>query len=239
MARPGVRYSIDNPLTSHTHNVISTLNLLKASLENDIEYFVNASSSSVYGEPLSLPYDESHPTKPISPYGVSKLTAEHYTRCFYEIYGLPTVSLRYFTVYGPRMRPDLAIFSFLRKIISGNPPIIYGTGEQKRDFTYVEDIVQANLQALAIRPKGEIFNIGSGKTISINDIFQILIDITGSTLEPRYEERVIGDVSDTWANIEKAKKILGWKPKTEIADGLKAFADWYMQSKHFYDQLHF
>ena len=194
-SRPGVRTSIAEPMTTHKKNVDVTLNLLLISAESEVEFFVNASSSSVYGEPSFLPLDETHDTNPRSPYGVSKLAAEQYTKVFYDIYGLPTVSLRYFTVYGPRMRPDLAIFLFTHHLLNSTQPTIFGDGEQTRDFTYVDDIVKANLGVLEKRPRGEIINIGSGSQVSINQLFQILLDITGTTLMPVYTEKAKGDVS--------------------------------------------
>ncbi len=231
-ARPGVRISVDDPLRTHEQNVTPTLNLLWISVESEIELFVNASSSSVYGEPSYLPLDETHPTRPISPYGISKLAAEHYTHCFFKIYGLPTVSLRYFTVYGPRMRPDLAIFSFTKMLFDDKQPVVFGDGEQKRDFTYVDDVVEANLKVLERKPKGAVMNIGFGENISINDLLKLLIKITGKNVQPTYKEKVKGDVSSTWANIDKAKRVLNWQPKTNIETGLKNFLRWYKEYEH-------
>lgn len=226
-ARPGVRISVVDPLRTHKQNVTPTLNLLSVSVEYNIELFVNASSSSVYGEPSYLPFDETHPTIPASPYGISKLAAEHYATCFFKIYGLPTVSLRYFTVYGPRMRPDLAIFSFTKMIFDNKQPVVFGNGEQKRDFTYIDDVVEANIKVLERKPKGEVINIGFGKNISINELLHLIANITGKNIRPEYKEKVKGDVSSTWANIDKAKRILDWRPKTDIETGLINFLRWY------------
>jgi len=233
-ALPGVRKSIENPIETNRTNVDATLNLLSISSQGELELFVNASSSSVYGDPIYLPLDEAHPTNPISPYGVSKLAAEHYASIFFRIYGLPTVSLRYFTVYGPRMRPDLAIFSFTKSLLDNKRPIVYGNGEQTRDFTYVDDIVEANIKTLERKPKGEVINIGSGKRVSINQILQFLIAVTGKNIKPIYKEKVKGDVSHTWADTNKAKNLLGWQPHTDIKTGLKQFVDWYIKNRHFY-----
>ncbi len=147
-AQAGVRISVDNPFKPNDINVVGTLNVLQASLDAGVKRVINASSSSVYGKVKYLPFDESHPTQPVSPYGVSKLAAEHYCRVFYEVYGLPTVSLRYFTVYGPRMRPDLAISIFTRKMLANEPITVFGDGNQTRDFTYIDDIVRVNLRLL-------------------------------------------------------------------------------------------
>jgi len=180
-ARPGIRQSLIDPLISHQQNVAVTLHLLQVAVDCDIDLFVNASSSSVYGEPTALPLEESQPTHPISPYGISKQTAELYTRCFYDVYGLPTVSLRYFTVYGPRMRPDLAIFVFTRNLLEGHQPVVYGDGMQKRDFTYIDDVVAANLAVLDRPPVGEVLNIGYGDHISINALLAMLNGISGQS----------------------------------------------------------
>jgi UDP-glucose 4-epimerase len=233
-ARPGIRQSLADPLTTHRQNVVTTLHLLQVAVDQDVDLFVNASSSSVYGETSIMPLEETHPLRPISPYGVSKLAAEAYTRCYFSVYGLPTVSLRYFTVYGPRMRPDLAIFIFTRLLLEQQPPVVFGDGEQKRDFTYIDDVVAANLAVLEHPPLGEIINIGYGSHVSINQMLSMLGRLTGSLVTPQYQPKLKGDVSDTWASVDKARNLLRWQPTTDLASGLQRFVDWYRQRQTFY-----
>ena len=234
-ARPGVRYSIKDPFLPNKVNVIGTLNILKASLDSDVKKVINASSSSVYGKVEYLPFDENQPTLPISPYAVSKLAAEHYCRVFHEVYGLKTISLRYFTVYGPRMRPDLAIPIFTKSILNNELPIIFGNGEQTRDFTYIDDIVDANLKLLKTnRADGEVLNIGSGRRVTINYMLDTLKNLLNSDITSEYVDPVKGDARDTLANIDKAEKLIGYEPKTSLEEGLRKFITWYKKNPSFY-----
>lgn len=234
-ARPGVRYSIKDPFFSNKVNVIGTLNILKASLDSGVKKVINASSSSVYGKVKYLPFDENHSTLPISPYAVSKLAAEHYCRVFHEVYGLETISLRYFTVYGPRMRPDLAIPIFTKSILNNKLPIIFGNGEQTRDFTYIDDIVDANLKVLKInRADGEVLNIGSGRRVTINYMIDTLKNLLNSDIKSKYVDPIKGDARDTLANIDKAKKLIGYEPKISLEEGLRKFIEWYKKNPSFY-----
>ena len=170
-ARAGVRTSVEQPKFYEENNVGGILTLLKAAADHDVRRFVNASSSSVYGRPDALPYHEDLRCEPKSPYGTTKRAAEHYCKVWDSVYGLPTVSLRYFTVYGPRMRPNMAISNFVSRCLNGEPPVIYGDGEQSRDFTYVDDVVAANLSLLETdRADGEVLNVGSTGTITINEL---------------------------------------------------------------------
>ena len=227
-AQAGVRISVDNPFKPNNINVLGTLNVLQASLEADVERVINASSSSVYGKVEYLPFDEKHPTQPVSPYGVSKLAAEHYCRVFYEVYGLPTVSLRYFTVYGPRMRPDLAISIFTGKMLNNEPITIFGDGEQTRDFTYIEDIIKVNMKLLdTIKADGKVMNIGSGNRISVNELVEYLKEIIGSSSEVNYAEVQKGDAAHTLANVGVAKELIGYEPSVKIGEGLERFVEWY------------
>lgn len=220
-AQAGVRPSVKNPRKTFEVNVNGTFNLLEAALESDVRGIVNASSSSVYGKVEYLPYDENHPTKPISPYGVSKLTVEHHCRVFQELYGLDTVSLRYFTVYGPRMRPDLAIHIFTGKALRGEPIEIFGDGTKTRDFTYIDDAVDATLLALE---KGEgVYNIGGGNRISVEELAKKIVDMTESKSKIVHSQSIEGDVEHTLADNTKARKELGWVPKVDIDEGLKRF----------------
>ena len=227
-AQAGVRISVENPFKPNNVNVLGTLNVLQASLEADVERVINASSSSVYGKVEYLPFDEKHSTQPVSPYGVSKLAAEHYCRVFYEVYGLPTVSLRYFTVYGPRMRPDLAISIFTGKMLKDEPITIFGDGNQTRDFTYVEDIVKVNMKLLDTnRADRKVMNIGSGNRISVNDLAKNLKEIIGSSSEINYAETQRGDAKHTLANVSLAKELIGYAPSINIGEGLEKFVQWF------------
>jgi UDP-glucose 4-epimerase len=234
-AQPGVRISVENPFKPNEINVIGTLNVLEAAKEYGVNRVINASSSSVYGKVEHLPFEENHPTQPLSPYGASKLVAEHYCRLYNELYGLPTVSLRYFTVYGPRMRPDLAIPIFTKALLRGESPKIFGDGEQTRDLTYVDDIISANVKLLATNNSdGEIMNIGGGKRITVNQLFEKLKKLTESDIEPTYIHEMKGDAKHTLSSIEKAKDLIDYNPSTKIEDGLNRFVNWYKNNKDFY-----
>ncbi len=223
-AQAGVRISVNDPIKPHEVNATGTLNLLDTAKDADVKKIINASSSSVYGKMKYLPFDEAHPTEPISPYGVSKLMAEHYCRVFQELYALKTVSLRYFTVYGPRMRPDLAIHIFLHRALLNEPITIYGDGTKSRDFTYIDDIVQANVRAM---DKGTgVYNIGGGYNITVQQLAEKIIAVARSTSKITYENAVKGDAEHTSANITKAAKELGWVPKTTFDEGLEIYKKW-------------
>lgn len=228
-AQAGVGPSVVDPLKSLRVNIGGTVNMLTASKDRGVGRFVNASSSSVYGSVAYLPFDEDHPTRPVSPYGVTKLAAEHYCRVFHEIHGLSTVSLRYFTVYGPRMRPDLAIPRFSKRLLAGEPPVVFGDGEQSRDYTFIDDIVEANLRLLEapIPLEGQAINVGSGQRVTINGLLDELRELTGSAVEAVHEDRAPGDARDTWASIERAGALLGYRPATGLRQGLGRFLDWF------------
>lgn len=228
-AQAGVRISVDDPVKPHEVNATGTLNLLEAARNSGVKKIINASSSSVYGKVSYLPFDEDHPRQPVSPYGVSKLAAEEYCRIFSELYGLKAVSLRYFTVYGPRMRPDLAISIFTRKALANEPITIFGDGTKTRDFTYIEDIVRANLIAMQ---KGEgPYNIGGGHRVSIQTLAEAIIKITGSTSEIRYADAVRGDAEHTFADTKRAERDLGWRPEVSLEEGLRRYAAWVSNSR--------
>ncbi|XVH32243.1 GDP-mannose 4,6-dehydratase [Haloferacaceae archaeon DSL9] len=237
-AQAGVRTSVANPRKPNRINVDGTLNVLDAARDSETERVVLASSSSVYGKPEYLPYDEDHPTTPVSPYGVSKLAGEQYARVYSEIYGLPTVSLRYFTVYGPRMRPNMAISNFVSRCINGNSPVIYGTGEQTRDFTYIEDIVAANRTLMTDHSAdGEIINIGSTDNIDIRTLAEVVRDELDPSLDLEFGERNEADAEHTHANIEKANRLIGYEPTTDIRTGVSKFIDWYEANRDWYEPL--
>ena len=224
-AQAGVRASIKNPMKTHEINATGTLNLLKAAVDSDVKKIINASSSSVYGNILYLPFDEKHPNIPISPYGASKLIAEHYCRIFYDIYGLKTVSLRYFTVFGPRMRPDLAINIFTHNALLNKPVEIFGNGEQTRDFTYIDNVVEANILAMK-KGSGE-YNIGSGKRINVNELAEKIIALTNSSSKLIYSDAFKGDATHTWSDTTKAKMEFGYSPKINLDEGLRRYVKWY------------
>lgn len=237
-AQAGVRTSVEEPKKVNEYNVTGTLNLLEAIREHGVDRFVNASSSSVYGKPEYLPYDEEHPNEPVSPYGASKLTAEHYTRIYNEVHDLPTVSLRYFTVYGPRMRPNMAISNFVSRCINGKPPVVYGDGSQTRDFTFIDDIVDANLKLLSdSSADGEIMNIGSTDNIEILSLAETVRDEIDPSLEIEFADRHESDAEHTHADIPKANKLIGYEPSRDIREGVKEFIKWYKENRDWYEPL--
>ncbi|GGL68340.1 GDP-mannose 4,6-dehydratase [Halocalculus aciditolerans] len=237
-AQAGVRTSVDNPRKPNSINVDGTLNVLDAARDTGIERVVVASSSSVYGKPEYLPYDEDHPTTPVSPYGVSKLAGEQYTRVYNEIYGLPTVALRYFTVYGPRMRPNMAISNFVSRCVNDEPPVVYGSGEQTRDFTYIDDIVRANDTLLDDdSADGEIMNIGSTDNISINELATEIRDQLAPELDIEYAERNDADAEHTHADVSKAHDRIGYEATHSIREGVSEFIDWYQANRDWYEPL--
>ncbi len=237
-AQAGVPASVDAPRKANDVNIDGTLNVLDAARDTDTERVVLASSSSVYGKARYLPYDEDHPTTPVSPYGVSKLAAEQYARVYNEVYGLPTVALRYFTVYGPRMRPNMAISNFVSRCLNDEPPVVYGDGTQTRDFTYIADIVSANARLLDFEgADGEIMNIGSTDTISIETLATVVRDQLVPDLTIEYSDRPAGDADHTHADITKANERLGYEPTTDIRTGVRAFIEWYRENRDWYDPL--
>lgn len=237
-ARVGVRDSVDHPTTYSEVNVGGTLNILEAARKSDLERLVFASSSSVYGKPDYLPYDEDHPTTPISPYGVSKLSAEQYVRMYNEAYDLPTVALRYFTVYGPRMRPNMAISNFVSRCFNDKPPVIYGDGTQTRDFTYIEDILTANRLLLKTdAADGEVMNVGSTDNISIKQLATEVRDQLAPDAELEYDDRFAADAEHTHASINKANDLIGYEATTNIREGVSEFVGWYETNRDWYEPL--
>ena len=226
-AQAGVRASWGRSFAVYTQNNIeATQKLLEAAKQTGVQKFVYASSSSVYGECLELPMRESSPTRPYSPYGVSKLAAEHLCSLYHMNYGVPTVSLRFFTVYGPRQRPDMAFHKFFRSIARNEPISVFGNGRQTRDFTYIDDIVQANLAALSAGRPGEVYNVGGGHRRTLKDLFPIFERISGRELRVNWESSQKGDVSHTSADITKAARDLKYDPKTPLEAGLNREWEW-------------
>jgi nucleoside-diphosphate-sugar epimerase len=230
-ALPGVRYSIKNAAEVTNNNIISTVNIFEYALKKDVDRVVFASSSSVYGNPTYTPVDENHPKNPISPYAVSKLSCELYADYYFREFKLPTTSLRFYTVYGPRGRPDMAIRIFLNNILLDKPLKIFGDGEQVRDFTYISDIIDGLvLAAEKDESNGEIFNLGCSNPISLNQLIDKMYEIAGKPKDVKYLEKQKGDVRVTHSNIEKAKKLLQFTPKIKIDEGLKRTYDWQFRN---------
>jgi dTDP-glucose 4,6-dehydratase len=226
-----VQRSIENPLLVNQVNVKGTLNLLKASLDSNVKRFIQASSAAVYGDAQTLPVREDFNPMPLSPYAVSKLAADNYAIVFNQIYGLETVCLRYFNVYGPRQAYNDysgAITIFVNEILGNRPPKIFGDGEQTRDFVFVEDDVSATMLALTEKNAvGEIFNIASGKATTINKIVQILQKIMSKkNLKPVHEKPREGDIRHSYASIEKARTLLGYEPMFSLEKGLKELVNY-------------
>lgn len=229
-AIPSVPRSIKDPIKSNYANVNGTLNILVAARDNYVEKVIYASSSSIYGDTPTLPKKEDMATHPLSPYALSKFTAEYYCQLFTRIYELATVSLRYFNVYGPRQDPTseyaAVIPKFITSILSNNSPIIYGDGEQSRDFTFVDDVVNANILAAKSENTG-IFNIAGGKRISINNLAHTIMEICQMSLDLTYKEPRYGDIKHSLADISKAKEKLNFKPNFGLENGLKETIKWF------------
>jgi len=222
------------PYEGYSINVYGTFNLLEMSRKYDVERFVYASSAAVYGDPLSLPISEDHPLYPKSLYGATKLAGEVLVNSYSINYGLSTISLRYFNVYGPRMKPGPyagVIYIFIHNVIHNKPLTIYGDGLQTRDFIYVEDVAEANLLALESNVTGS-YNIGSGNDISIKDLAYKILGLMGrNDLEIVYDKPRIGDIRYSLADISKAAQLLGWKPDTNFEEGLKRTIKYYVERK--------
>ena len=233
-ALTNVPQSVETPFSTNEENVVGTLNMLMIAQELNVERFVFASSSSVYGEDTPLPTQEDMHLCPISPYGVSKLAAESYVYSFYKNYGLKTVSLRYFNVYGPNQiaSPYSGVISiFISRIFNGQPPIIYGDGTQTRDFTFIGDVVQANfLAASQNNAIGQIFNVGTGTQISILELaYQLLELLNRSDLEVQFESPRPGDIPYSLADITRAKKLLNFAPQFNLNKGLTETIKWFKE----------
>jgi UDP-glucose 4-epimerase len=230
-AQAGVRASWGKSFEIYTrNNVEATQRLLEFYKSKNLKKFVYASSSSVYGD-AKLPINEDSLLKPVSPYGVTKLAGENLCYLYWKNYGVPTVSLRYFTVYGPRQRPDMAIHKFVRAILSGDDITVFGDGTQTRDFTFVVDAVEANILAAESDSVGEVFNIGGGSRISVSELIEEIGNITGKKAKIKYVGKQKGDVRDTWADVSKAKEEFGWNSKVKVEGGLKSFRDWFTSNK--------
>jgi len=227
-----VAESIQNPIMTNDVNVTGTLNILVAARDAEVKRVIYASSCSVYGNSAVLPKREDMPVNPISPYAIAKYTGEQYCRAFFQLYGLKTVVLRYFNVFGARQNPNsqyaAAIPAFICAYLSGKPPTIYGTGEQSRDFVFVDDVVWANLLAChAEGAAGQSLNIASGKSITIDEMARLIRDSTGSRIGPVYASPRNGDVLHSLADISNAQGILGYKPRFDLENGLRKTTEWF------------
>jgi UDP-glucose 4-epimerase len=229
-ALPSVQRSVDDPVLANEVNVCGTLNVLVAARDAGVAKVIYASSSSVYGDTPELPKRENMKPDPKSPYAVTKLTGEYYCRVFNEIYGLNTVALRYFNVYGPRQDPSsdyaAVIPKFVNLIMAGEPPIIYGDGEQTRDFTFVRDVVQANVLAMESDATG-VFNVATGTRISVNDLAGLIIEIIGNRVDSVHDEPRAGDVRDSLGDVSRARAGFGYAPRYGMEDGLRETIEWF------------
>jgi nucleoside-diphosphate-sugar epimerase len=231
-ARTSVPKSVQNPIESNFVNIDGTLNVLVAARDAKVRRIVFAASSAAYGETPTLPKIETMPPEPISPYGVTKYVGELYGKVFDRVYGLETVSIRYFNVFGPRQDPSSqysgVLSRFMLAVIEGQPPVIFGDGEQSRDFTYVDNVVDETLRACeAAGASGKVLNGGTGARITLNRVIALLEELTGREIEPRYESPRAGDIRDSQADVSLAAKILGYQPLVAFEEGLKRTWDWY------------
>jgi UDP-glucose 4-epimerase len=235
-ALPSVPRSVQDPLTTTAVNVEGTLNVLLAARDEGVRRIVNASSSSVYGDTGGLPRVESQAPDPISPYAVAKLAAERFCTSFSRVYGMEIVSLRYFNVFGPRQDPTsqyaAVVPRFIRAIAAGEPVTVYGDGEQSRDFTFVDNVVGANLLAADAKGLGgEIVNVATGGSVTVNALADAIATMLGRPLERSYEPAREADVRASWADVGEARRLLGYEPSIDFAEGLRRTADYLLSGK--------
>jgi nucleoside-diphosphate-sugar epimerase len=231
-AIPSVPRSVEDPITSNRANIDSTLNILVAARDAGVKRVVYAGSSSAYGNTPTLPKHEDMPTNPLSPYALQKLVGEQYMQMFTSLYGLETVTIRYFNVFGPRQDPSSpysgVISVFAKALLDNKAPTIHGDGEQTRDFTYVANVVDGVLRAVtAPHASGQVVNVATGTRISLNQLFAAMRDAIGSRLEPSYGPPRHGDVKDSLADITRARTLLGYEPSVSLEEGLKKTIEWY------------
>jgi nucleoside-diphosphate-sugar epimerase len=235
-AIPSVPRSVSDPITSNRANIDASLNVLVAARDAGVRRVVYAGSSSAYGNTPTLPKVETMPTAPLSPYALQKLVAEQYCQMFTALYGLETVTIRYFNVFGPRQDPSSpysgVISLFISALADGRRPTIYGDGEQTRDFTYVSNVVDGVLRAcVAPDASGEVINVATGGRISLNELFRAIRALTGAQVEPVYADRRAGDVRDSQADIAKARRLLGYEPIVALEPGLEKTIAWFRASQ--------
>jgi len=230
-----VEDSFRNPYLYHQVNVCGTVNILEvARTYGSIDKVILASSAAVYGEPDRVPISENTPLRPISPYGLSKVIAERYCKMYHELYGLNVLILRYFNVYGEYQSSEYAgvITKFIERLLEHKPPIVYGDGRQTRDFVYVSDVVSANLLALKSKVDFGIFNIGTGRAVSINELATMLMEMVGLRLKPVYLPPRPGDIPHSVADISRAREVLKYYPKVNLRNGLRRVLEWYKSRQH-------
>lgn len=241
-AIPSVPKSVKDPIGTSKVNIIGTLNVLECARKNNIKRIILASSSSVYGDKPTLPKVETMCPEPKSPYASAKTINEQHAKQFYELYGLEAISLRYFNIYGKRQDPKseyaAVIPAFISRMLKNKPPIVYGDGEQTRDFTFIDDVVEANVKAMETKNKnafGKAINIASGRQTSILELIATLNKILNKNLSARFEKERPGDVKHSLAGITLAKELLCWEPKTGLEEGLRKTIEWYkhLQPQHF------
>ena len=225
----GVKYCIEYPIRAEQVNALGTLNVLQAVRKaKTVKRMIYASSSSIFGNPQKPMLAEDHPLNPTSPYGASKLAGEKYCLAYHETYGTPVTCLRYFSVYGPRGRPDQVVYSFAKRVMHGLPPVIYGNGKQSRDFTFVSDIVGGTvLAAMADESPGQAFNLGFGREFPIEAVARLIIDSFGADLEPEFQDAYKGDFPKTLCQNAKARSILRWSPQVDFQTGVTEFLEWF------------
>lgn len=233
-ALPSVPLSVKDPRTSHTANIDGTFNLLEGARHAGVKRVVYAASSSAYGNRNPLPQIESMLPGPLSPYAVQKFAGELYLHSYWEVYGLETVALRYFNIFGPRQAPDSpysgVMAKFAKMMLAGEQPTIHGDGEQSRDFTYIENVVQANLKAAAApaeKVAGRMFNCACGKPYTLNQTYKLMAELTGYKNPPLYGPPREGDIKHSYADISAAREMLGYDPKVDFLEGLRRTVDWY------------
>jgi UDP-glucuronate 4-epimerase len=227
-ARPGVRPSIENPYLYEEINVKGTISILELSQEQDIKNFIFGSSSSVYGISQNIPFKEDDPIdKIISPYGITKRSCELYCYTYSHLYGIPITCLRFFTVYGPRQRPEMAIHKFIRLIEQNKEIPLFGDGTSKRDYTYIDDIIDGIESSIERIKKFDVFNLGNSKPIELKYLMSVIEKTLKKKAKIKQLQNQAGDVPITYADITKAKKILGYNPKTSIEDGIQRTVSWY------------
>ena len=231
-ALPSVPVSVDDPAATHRHCVDATFTMLLAARDAGVKRFVYAASSSAYGDAPTSPKVETMPCDPLSPYAVAKLTGEYYCSVFYKVFGLQTVALRYFNVFGPHQDPKsqyaAAVPAFVTAILKDQPPTIYGDGEQSRDFTYIDNVVNANLLAAGAKEThGEVVNIACGQAVTVNEIIAMINELLGKNVKPIYADARAGDVKHSLADITAARNLIGFEPEISFAEGLRLAIDWY------------
>jgi len=237
-ARAGVRQSVENPWVYLTTNTTGSLNLLELCREHEVKKFVLASTSSLYGSHNKIPYREDADTnRPLSPYAASKKAAEAMCHSYHHLHGIDVTVVRYFTVYGPAGRPDMSIFRFIQWVSEDEPVLVYGDGRQSRDFTFVDDIARGTVAAL--KPVGyEVINLGSDSPVVLRDALSLVENLVGKKAQIDWRTMHRADVTETWADISKARELLGWEPQTLHEEGIRRCVEWYRENREWAKDLY-